>query len=251
MSISFVSATGLTAAADTTSPFANITFTLPANTQTNDLLVAIYGGKPFNTTPGDPVSGNAYTVSSSIANGTTANGVGSGSVFAKMWYKTHDGTEGNPASTMPAAYSPAMTAMLALRKTVAGAWTVESTTASSGTATGTSYSVTGAATLRYAPGDWVVVSYVHNDDSSTNTAFNISIPGCTVENITQRLTGTLETGTGNDGRMYTITASIRDGVATGAPTVSCTTGNNDADGASIILLVREPSQSSWGYLNDF
>lgn len=249
MAISFVSATGLTATADTATPFANITFTLPANTQTNDLLIAIYGGKPFNTSPGDPVSGNAYTVSSSIANGTTANGVGSGSVFAEMWYKTHDGTEGNPTSTMPAQYSPAMTAMLALRKTVPGAWIVESTTAIDATSAGTDYSATAAAILRFAPGDWVVVNYVHNDDSSNNTAFDISIPGCTVDQITQRLTGTLTTGTGNDGRMYTVTARIVSGVATDVATVSATTGNNDADGASIIMLVREQPQSSWGYLN--
>lgn len=250
MPISFVSATDLTSAADTAAPFGNITFTLPANTQTNDLLIAIYGGKPFNTNPGDPVFGNAYTAASAIANGTTANGVGSGSVLAEMWYKTHDGTEGNPTSTMPAAYSPAMTAMVALRKTVAGNWTVQSTTAIDAAAGGTTYSATAAATLPFAPGDYFVVSYVHNDDSSVNTAFNISIPGCTVEQLTQRLKGTLETGTGNDGRMYTITGRIATGIATGAATVTCTTGNNDSDGASIILLVREPSEEAWGEITN-
>lgn len=250
MAISFVSATGLTATADTATPFANITFTLPANTQTDDLLIAVYGGKPFNTVPGDPVSGNAYTQAASIANGSIASGVGSGSVFAEIWHKTHDGTEGNPTSTMPAQYSPAMTAMLALRKTVPGLWTVESTTAIDANAAGTTYSATAAATLRFAPGDWVIASYVHNDDSSANSAFNISIPGCTVDQITQRLTGTLTTGTGNDGRMYVVTGRITSGIATDVAVISATTGNNDSDGASIILLVREPFQESWGYLNN-
>lgn len=250
MTISFVSATALTSTTDTATPFADITFTLPASTQTDDLLLAVYGGKPFGTTPGDPVSGTAYTAASGIANGTTASGIGAGSVYAEIWYKTHDGTEGNPVSTMPAAYNCAMYAMLALRKTVPGAWSIQSTTAIDAANGGTSYSGTAAATLRFAPGDFFVVSFAHNDDSSSSSAFNVSIPGCTVDSITQRLTGTLTTGTGDDGRMYVVTGRVVSGVATGAATVSCTTGNNDSDGTSIIVLVREPSQEAWGYLNN-
>jgi hypothetical protein len=250
MAISFRSATGITATTDTTSPFANITFTLPALTQTDDLLIAVYGGKPFGTQPGDPVSGTAYTVASSIANGTTGTGGGTGSVFAEIWYKTHDGTEGNPASTMPATYSIAMTAMIALRKTVPGSWSVQSTTGIDATNIQTTYSATAADILRFSPGDFVVASYVHNDDSSSSSAFNISIPGCTLDSLTQRLTGTLTTGTGDDGRMYVVTARVVSGVATGAAVVTATTGNNDSDGASIILRVSEPVRQSWGYLND-
>lgn len=247
MTISFVSATGLTATTDTAAPFADITFTLPANITTDDILIAVYGGKPFGTAPGDP---SAYTATSGIANGNTGSGIGSGSVYAEMWYKTSGASETNPTSTMPAAYNIAMTAMLALRKTIPGSWTIQSTTAIDATSAGTSYSATAASTLRFSPGDWVVVSYVHNDDSSNSTLFSISIPGCTLDSVTQRLTGTLTTATGDDGRMYVATTRVISGVATGAATVSCQTGNNDSDGASIILLVREPSQESWGYLNN-
>lgn len=250
MAISFVSATALTSATDTTSPFGDITFTLPASTQTDDLLIAVYGGKPFGTSPGDPTSGTAYTPASSITNGSTGSGAGTGSVFAEIWYKTHDGTEGNPTSTMPAAYNIAMTAMIALRKTVTGSWGIQSTTATDATSGGTSYSATAAATLNFSPGDYVVVSYVHNDDSSSSSAFGISIPGCTLDSLNQRLTGTLTTGTGDDGRMYVVTARVVSGVATGAAVITATTGNNDSDGASIILRVSEPVRESWGYLNN-
>lgn len=249
MTISFVSATGLTSATDTASPFANIGFTLPSGTQSGDLLLAFYGGKPFGTIPNAPVSGVSYSSTSATNNGTTATGAGSGSVYASIWYKIHTGTEGNPSSTVGAQYTPAMSAMIAMRSTISSSWGIESTTATDATNTGTSYSATAATTLRFSPNDWIVVSYVHNDDSSTDTTFGISIPGCTVDSITQRLTGTLETATGDDGRMYVVTARIVSGIATGAATVSCTTGNNDSDGASVILRVSEPSVESWGYLN--
>ena len=46
MTISLRAATGITASADTASPFANRAYTLPTGHATDDLLIAFYGGKP-------------------------------------------------------------------------------------------------------------------------------------------------------------------------------------------------------------
>lgn len=248
MPIGFRAATGITATADTTTPFANITWTMIAGEQAGDLLLAFYGGKPFNTVPSDP---STYTPLSGIANGTTANGAGSGSVYAKAWYKQALSTaEANPTSTMAAQYSPAMAAMIGLTKD-GDTWTVQSTTGIDAASAGTSYSVTGAATLPYTTGDWIIASAVHNDDSSSNSSPAITIPGCTVGTVTQRLTGTLTTATGNDGRMYVYTAPITAGTATGAPTLTATTGNADSDGTTVFILARENflPKEYWGIMN--
>lgn len=239
MAISLRAATGLTAGTSTA-----ITWTMITGEQANDLLIACYGGKPYNATFSTPPSG--YTARSGGANGTTANGVGAGSVYAIAYTKVAaSASEANPTGTLNTAPSPSMVAMLGLQSTNAGnGWTIESTNGSDATATGTTFSATGAATLAYTAGDWVVVLLVHNDDSSSDSAFGITVPGCTVGTVTQRLTGTLTTATGNDGRMYVVTAEITGGTATGAPTITATTGSGDADGQAVFLRVEEPPAAS-------
>lgn len=248
MAITFVAATGITAATDTIAAFADIAWTLPAGTATNDLLLAFYGGKPFGSNPAAPNAGEYVSVNT-ITNGSTANAAGAGSVRATIWSRTHDGSEGNPTATIAAAYDPGISAMIALRKSNPGAWITTSTTAIDATSTSTTYSATGAATLDFNPGDWIVASLVGNDDSSNFSAWAISIAGCTLSAVTQRLTGTTTTATGLDGRMNVITAQILTGKATGAPVITATTGNADSDGASIIMLVREPAIETWSSLS--
>lgn len=238
MTISLRAATGITATSDTKAPFGNLTYTLPTGHSTDDLLIAFYGGKPYNTVPSTPTD---YTAQSGGANGSTAMGAGSGSVYAVAFTKVHDGSESNPTSTFAAQYSPGIRAMIALDSDVSGSgWSVESTNGSDSTATGTTFSATGASTISLTTGDWIVVLLVHNDDSSSDSAFAITVPGCTLGSVTQQLTGTLTTATGNDGRMYVLTAPIDSGTASGAPTVTATTGTNDSDGQAVFLAVKEP-----------
>lgn len=231
-------ATGITASSDTTSPFANLSYTLPTGHTTNDLLIAFYGGKPYNTVPSTPTD---YAPQSGGANGSTAMGAGTGSVYAIAFTKVHDGSESNPASTFSAQYSPGIRAMVkATDSSGLGSWLVASCKGSDATATSTTFSATGDATLPLQPGDWLVALYVHNDDSSSSSSFALSVPGCSLDTVTQQLTGTLTTGTGNDGRMYVVTAEVLSGTASGAPTATCTTGSGDSDGQVVFLLVRPP-----------
>ena len=186
-------ATGITASSDTATPFANLSYTLPTGHTTNDLLIAFYGGKPYNTVPSTPTD---YVARSGGANGTTAMGSGTGSVYAIAFTKVHDGSESNPASTFSAQYSPGIRAMVkGTDSSGLGTWRVESCKGSDATATSTTYSATGDATLPLQAGDWLVALYVHNDDSSSSSAWALSVPGCSLGTVTQRLTGTLTTAT--------------------------------------------------------
>lgn len=231
-------ATGITASSDTATPFANLSYTLPTGHTTNDLLIAFYGGKPYNTVPSTPTD---YVARSGGANGTTAMGSGTGSVYAIAFTKVHDGSESNPASTFSAQYSPGIRAMVkGTDSSGLGTWRVESCKGSDATATSTTYSATGDATLPLQAGDWLVALYVHNDDSSSSSAWALSVPGCSLGTVTQQLTGTLTTATGNDGRMYVVTAEVTSGTASGAPVATCTTGSGDSDGQTVFLMVRPP-----------
>lgn len=232
--IAWRTATGLTAAADVTTPFATLTYTLPTGHTTGDLLVAIYAGKPFNTQPSTPTD---YTSIVDVASGTTAMGNGTGSVRLRVFQKTHDGTEANPTSTFTAQYSPGMVAMLAASKTPPGAWVVDATTA---TAETTSVALTGAAQLAYTRNDEVVVVIAHRDNDATETNPVITVPGCTVGAVTQQLASTT-TATGNDGELYVYRAQITSGTASGAPQFAATVAASEGWVAAAFLRIAEPA----------
>lgn len=238
MTITFRAATALTASTDIASPYANITWTLPTGAVANDLLIAGYAAKNFAAIPNGPTG---YTLVDAGANGTVATGVGAGSVYVSGYYKNHSGTESAPSSTMSFPYALAMRGMIALTKSTANAWGVAGTMGYDTSSSGTAFSATGGSVLPYTTGDWVVAIVGHNDDSSSTTfATNaIAVPGCVVGTSTQRLTGTLTTATGDDGRMYVVTASITSGTATGLPTITGTTGNNDSEGTVLFMIVRD------------
>jgi hypothetical protein len=73
------SSTDIAAASDTSSPYGNLTYSLPANTQTGDLLIALYGGKPYNTVPSTPAD---WSARSGGANGTNDGSGATDVVFA-------------------------------------------------------------------------------------------------------------------------------------------------------------------------
>jgi hypothetical protein len=240
MTITFRAAAGLTGAADTSAPFSAVTFTLPTGHTTDDLLLAFLGWKPYDTTWTDP-SGYASEIGP-ITSGTTGSGVGTGSVGAQVFTKTHSGTESNPSASVNAGaggYTPALRAMAAFYKTVAGAWTVDST---SGTSETTTLNVNGAGSLAYAAGDMAVVVVVHKDDDATHTSPVLSASGVTFGTLTQQLATTTAVN-GDDGAMYVYTASVTTG-ATAAPNFTATVGASEGWASVIFLRIAEPAAGS-------
>lgn len=239
------SATGLSAGVTTT-----LAFTLPTGVTTNDCMIAFYGGKPYTMALSSGTLSTDYTDVGSTTNGTTANNVDLGSVYADMAYRIHSGTESAPTGTLSATPSPRISGMIALQSTVSGSgWTVTGTTASDATATGTTFSATGAASLSVQTGDWIVVLVMHNTDAMTHTSASLTLSGATISGLTQQL-GTTTTNQGNDGAMYLYTAQVT-GTATAAPVFSVTTPTGISDGAVVFGAIREPvaaatSIQSWG-----
>lgn len=241
MAITYRTATGLTAASDTAAAYASLTYTLPTGHTTGDLLLCYMALKPYDTVPGTP---SGYTALSGGANGTTAMGSGTGSVYAIAFYKEHDGSESGPSSAFSAQYSPAMRGMIALESDVGtgGGWTIDSTNGSDTSDTGTGFSATGGATLALEAGDHIFVIAAGRDDSATPSSVAITVSGCTLDTVV--VDSTLATSTGNDGWMYVAHAEVLSGTASGAPVTTATVGSGDSAGQAVFILIREPDSGT-------
>lgn len=230
MSISWRTATGLTAGTSTA-----LTWTLPTGHTVGDLLVAIYGGKPYTSTSGSPTD---YVSAGSVASGARANSNGSGSTRAQVFTKTHDGTESNPTATLTASPSPSMVAMLAASKTEPGAWLIASTTGADTTLTGTAISATGADSLTVRAGERVMIVSVGNDNLETESGAALAI-GAATFTITEVLAANA-TSTGNDGSMAVYDCLVTAG-GTGEPVFTATSGRSgNSERAVVFLQLWEP-----------
>lgn len=241
MAITYRTATGLTASSDTAAAYASLTYTLPTGHTTGDLLLCYMALKPYDTVPGTP---SGYTALSGGANGTTAMGGGTGSMYAIGFYKEHDGTESNPSSAFSAQYSPAMLGMIALESSngTGGGWTIDSTSGSDTSDTGTSFSATGDATLALEAGDHIFVFAGGRDNGSDPSSVDITVPGCTLDTVV--VESVLNTSTGNDGWMYVAHAEVLSGTASGDPVTTATTSSGDSAGQAVFILIREPDSGT-------
>lgn len=245
-------ATGLTGSNDTATPFLNMTYTIPTGEQTGDLIFGMCGAKwstasQYSSALGVPAT---YNLVDWVAEGTTVTGNGTGSAYLQVIQKTAtSGAEADPAQVFTVGYSPAMTAMITFQKTNPGIWTVESTDAID-TNTASPFSLTGAATLGFTTGDYIMLVTAHNDDVTAEVLTSLTVTGCVVGTVTERLQ-TNATNSGNDGSMWCYTAEILSGTATAAPQASINTAATEGNGVAIFVRIIEPPRTSdeyWGML---
>lgn len=222
--------------ADTAAPFANVSPALPTGHVTNDLLLLGAGVKDFATT----MQCNAFIATSTITNGTTGQGLDVGSMRCSAWYKVDDGAEAAPGIIYSAAYNPTMAWILGLHSTVvADTWVVTNTTATDADAASTTFSATGAATLGFNTGDWVVVFAACKTDGAAMTSGAITATGATFGSLTEQISDNIST-IGNDGAFYCWTGEVSAGPATAAPVFTATMASGLSDGSCIILRIQEP-----------
>lgn len=245
-------ATGLSGVSDTTSPFANQTYTVPTGEQVGDLLITMCGAKwstasQYTTSMSVPTD---YTLLNWYNEGSTTTTNGGGSAYLQLTTKTATSTaETNPVQTFSVGYSPAMLAMIAFQKTNPGDWILESTFQRQ-TSTTSPLDVTGAATLNFTAGDTIMVVTAHNDDVTNESFSLLEIPGCTIGTVTERLP-TNSTAQGNDGSMWCYTAEILTGTATGEPRIVINTAAGEANAVAIFVRIAEPPRTSeeyWGMI---
>jgi hypothetical protein len=238
VAVSFVAAGTASATFDTQGPPGDTSYGLPAGAVAGDLLIVGLGNKPFSTSPTPP---GTFGEQASITNGTVANVADGGSVRAGAYTRTMVGGDGAPSFTWSASYTPQIGAMIALAKQNPGDWTVGVTTGIDSATGTTTFQAAGSANLNFAVGDWAVAVVMVPTDAGAHTSPALSIPGCTVANLTARLNQS--TTQGLDGRCYIYTADITAGTSSGAPsyTATGTSGaTGSAQGSVVFLRIVEP-----------
>jgi hypothetical protein len=217
----------------------------PATVDPDDLLFLASGVKPssraYTALPGSWAAWVTKT------GGAGAAAVDTGPTRAAFSWLTAVGNEDGLTETVTVSGtpSPLIVLMLEFSKTGAGAWDVTSSTgddAATGTGAG-SYSAVMAADPGFTSGDMVAVVISSPTDAGTFTNQSLSIPGCTVGSLTERVNAT--TAAGNDGSLRVYTANITAGTSTGAATFTADSDDANAGaGPAIIVRLREPAGTS-------
>ena len=198
-----------------------ITWTLPTPHGLGDLLIPIFGGKPYITYSNNPAG---YLPLMSANSGNSSPGIwDAGSVHLDAYHKIDNGSEAATVTSTTAggASDPTMTAMLAFHKS-SGEWHLSCTTTSCETNV---INVTGTSQLGYKAEEMVVVIIVHNSDEALPSNPVITIPGCTVGPISQLLSIN-NSALGRNASMYVYAAQVVSGTASGKPSFSHTVQNN-------------------------
>lgn len=216
---------------------AAVTWTLPTGHSTGDLLILGYACKPYSVTMPAPAE---YTASADIYSSTTASGAGTGGVYGRAFWKTHDGSEANPTATASGGTTPHAAGTLALYSNLSGSWTVSSTTGADSTPGGAGIDATGASTLNVGAGDYVVVVTGVPDDQSNISSATLTIDGCTVGAAVNHVRDV--SGTSNDIAFAIFGFPITGGTATAPPQFQATVTAGDSEAPVIFVGVIEPGK---------
>lgn len=216
-----------------------LAFTLPTGHTTDDCLIAYGTHKAYTVTVSSGTVTTDYTALAAGANGTVANGNGTGSNYTWARYRIHDGSESDPTGTLSAAPSPCISGMLAATSTNSGSgWTVTSCKGSDTTSTGTTFSATGDASLAFDVDDVLIVITGTPDNVSTPTSLALAASGITFSAVSTLYNGTVADG--NDASISVYYATVTAGTATVAPSATMSTSSGDSNGQTTFILLREP-----------
>jgi hypothetical protein len=212
-------------------------FTHPTGSAIDDALIAIFGAKDYTRDVSSGTFLSNYTLLGNVTDGTVANGLDVGSVRNHTRYRIMQSGDTAPSVSTNSGPSPRMSAMLSYTR-AGTAWDIAAETGTDGTATGTSISITAGADPGYEAGDVVIVTLTVPTNDATLSSEAITVPGCTLGTVNQRLSNTV-TSAGNDGGMYAYEAEVSSGTSSGAPSFSATTATDFSSGSAVFIRLRE------------
>ena len=199
---------------------ANLTPAIPTAQLTGDMMLCLYGTKPYGDAP---TIDQGWTSLGYATDGTVAAGVDVGSMQTRVFYKiaTSD-TETNPTITNTT-NNVSTAVIIVFQKGASDAW-VTPVGAGGGDATaGTDFSVTASSDVGHTTGDMVVAAASFRSDAATpTTARAVSITGCTLGTYTQSPTTDPETTSGGDMGMTCGYVPVNSGTSTAAPVMTAT-----------------------------
>ena len=221
-----------------TSGTANLTPAIPAGATAGDMMICVYGTKPYSDAP---TINNGWTSLGSATDGTVAAGVDVGSMQTRIFYKEHTGTESNP--TVSNSTNNVSTALIIVFQKTAAGWAALVGAGGGDATAGTGFSVTMGSDVGHTAGDMVVGGAAFRSDGATPTSGNgMTIAGTTLGSYTKSPATDPETTSGGDMGMTIGYIPVNSGTSTGAPVFSCTLGAAHT-GSAFFARLREIASS--------
>lgn len=226
---------------------ANIGPAIPTAQLTGDMMVCVYGTKPFDDVP---TIDQGWSDLLGSTDGTVAAGVDIGSMQTRLFYKiaTSD-TEPNPIVTnstnnISTAY------ILVFSKGASETWSTPVAEGGGDATAGTGFSVTVGSDIGIRAGDFVVVGCAFRSDAATPVTANVDITatGCTFTD-TKALATDPETTSGGDMGMSGDIAECTAGPSSAAAVITATLAASHTGSARIARLrVTNPVLATPGTL---
>jgi hypothetical protein len=205
--------------------------TLPTSSA-GDMMLLLYGGKPFDTTFTDPTNWNPL---SGFTDGIVAAGNGTGSMQVKAWWKEHTGSEGTV--TLAASGENVQCAIfMVFQKGADDTWDTPVIAGGGDATAGTGFSVTAGADPGITTGDACVSFAAFRDDTATPCSSHITptATGVTFTNTHDPATDPESTLGGDMGMC--VTRSTVSGTASTAPVLAATLAAAHTGSAAIVRL---------------
>lgn len=115
------------------------TVTIPGGGVAGDMMLCLFSIKPYNATP---TMDQGWTYIGAYANGSTANGNGTGSNLTGAFYKVHNGNETNPVITWGTTSAPAIAVIVIFQCASTESWWTPVGSGGGITTASTAYSAT-------------------------------------------------------------------------------------------------------------
>ena len=216
---------------------ANLTPAIPAGATGGDMMICVYGTKPYSDAP---TINNGWTSLGSATDGTVAAGVDVGSMQTRILYKEHTGTESDPTVTNTT--NNVSGALIIVFQKTTGTWGIAGAGGGDNTV-GSVFAVTMSSDVGHTAGDMVVGGAAFRSDAATPVTINsMIIAGTTLGSYTKSPATDPETTSGGDMGMTIGYIPVNSGTSTSAPEFNCTLGGAHT-GSAFFARLREVAVS--------
>lgn len=215
---------------------ANLTPTLPSGGEAGDLMICIYGTKPYSDAP--TINQNWTDPGSPATDGTVGAGIDVGSMQARFFWKRHTGTETAP--TVTNSTNNVSGVAIFLVKPTSGYTLLDPVGSGGGDAgTDTSWSITAASNPEITAGDLLIAfGTFRSDGAAPTSSHSITASGATIATPTVYPATDQSSTSGGDIATTACYAAVTSGTATAAPVFSVTLSAGHS-GSGYIIRLRE------------
>lgn len=193
------------------------TVTIPVGSTAGDLMVMHLACKPYTAAP---TVNQSWTVLGTHADGTVANGNGTGSVRGAVAYKVHTGAESNPVVTWGATSSPDIAVIVTFQKAASETWATP-VTVFGNVNNSTAINAAVVSNPGVTAGDMCIAG-IYTRDNSTITSPDFSQTGVTFGTRTEYPATAISTTTSNDMAGDSVYRLASSGTGSAAPVITAT-----------------------------